>query len=33
MDGEPIPADDVSKYDGDQPPENNGERQWVQKIL
>ena len=27
MDGEPIPADDVSKYDGGQPPENNGERQ------
>jgi len=26
MDGEPIPADDVSKYDGGQPPENNGER-------
>ena len=26
MDGEPIPADDVSKYDGGQPPENNGEK-------
>ena len=27
MDGEPIPADDVSKYDGVKPPEDNGERQ------
>jgi len=26
MDGEPIPADDVSKYDGETSPENNGEK-------
>ena len=26
MDGEPIPADDISKYDGVQPPEDNGEK-------
>ena len=26
MDGEPIPADDVSKYDGAQPPQDNGEK-------
>ena len=25
MDGEPIPADDISKYDGVQPPEKDGE--------
>ena len=26
MDGEPIPADDVSKYDGNEPPKDNGEK-------
>jgi len=26
MDGEPIPADDVTKYDGAEPPEDNGEK-------
>ena len=26
MDGEPIPADDVSKYDGEEPPEDNGDK-------
>ena len=26
MDGAPIPADDVSKYDGETSPENNGEK-------
>ena len=26
MDGEPIPADDVSKYDGEQPSKDNGEK-------
>jgi len=25
MDGSPIPADDVSKYGGETPPEDNGE--------
>ena len=25
MDGEPIPTDDISKYDGVQPPEKDGE--------
>ena len=27
MDGAPIPADDVTKYDGETPPEDNGEKQ------
>ena len=26
MDGDPIPADDVTKYDGAEPPEDNGEK-------
>ena len=25
MDGAPIPADDIGKYDGETPPKNNGE--------
>ena len=25
MDGDPIPADDIDKYDGETPPKNNGE--------
>jgi len=33
MDGDPIPADDIDKYDGETPPKNNGEEKWVQKIL
>jgi hypothetical protein len=33
MDGAPIPADDIGKYDGETPPKNNGEEKWVQKIL
>jgi hypothetical protein len=26
MDGAPIPADDLGKYDGETPPEDNGEK-------
>ena len=28
MDGAPIPADDIGKYDGETPPKNNGEENW-----
>jgi len=34
QDGNVIPADDIEKYDDDyEPPEKNGDKQWVQKNL